>query len=449
MRPILALAIKDLRLLLRDRAGVFFTFFFPLIIAVFFGVIFSGSTREDPTMSLLLVDQDASRASRAFVRRLEQAEHFRIVERSEVEEARELVRRGSVPAVVILPPDFGADLSSPFASGGAEARLLVDPSRTAEAAMIRGALLEAAFAQLQEELTDPASLRRMLGDARAVLDDAEGIDPPFRAALRVFLPAAERFADSLEQQEQSGPTPAEPSGPQAQNRPDPSENADAEPAAFTPIRIDSTAVTRRQREGPPNYYAISFAQGALWSVIGATAGFAVSLVVERARGTLVRLRLAPITAAHILAGKALACYATVVLSMILLFILAAAFFGVRPDSPALLLLSIACIGVCFVGLMMLLSTLGRTEAAASGVGWAVLLLMAMVGGAMIPVFLMPDWLQTVGDFSPVSWSIRALEGAVWRGDTLSQMLRPLGVLLAIGVGAFALGAAIFARRVPT
>ena len=34
MQPIMALALKDLRLLLRMRAGLFFTFVWPLLIAV-------------------------------------------------------------------------------------------------------------------------------------------------------------------------------------------------------------------------------------------------------------------------------------------------------------------------------------------------------------------------------------------------------------------------------
>jgi ABC-type transport system involved in cytochrome c biogenesis permease component len=40
MIAIWTLAVKDLRILLRDKAGFFFTFFYPILIAVFMGVIF-------------------------------------------------------------------------------------------------------------------------------------------------------------------------------------------------------------------------------------------------------------------------------------------------------------------------------------------------------------------------------------------------------------------------
>jgi ABC-2 type transport system permease protein len=72
--------------------------------------------------------------------------------------------------------------------------------------------------------------------------------------------------------------------------------------------------------------------------------------------------------------------------------------------------------------------------------------MSMLGGGMFPLFLMPPWMQTVSNVSPVKWGILALEGGIWRGFTLSQMARPCGVLLAVGAAGFAAGSAILARR---
>jgi ABC-2 type transport system permease protein len=72
--------------------------------------------------------------------------------------------------------------------------------------------------------------------------------------------------------------------------------------------------------------------------------------------------------------------------------------------------------------------------------------MSMLGGGMFPLFLMPPWMQTVSNVSPVKWGILALEGGIWRGFTLSEMARPCAVLLAVGAAGFAAGTAILARR---
>ncbi len=78
---------------------------------------------------------------------------------------------------------------------------------------------------------------------------------------------------------------------------------------------------------------------------------------------------------------AAACFFTAAGIQVLVFTVGAMAFGVRPNSIALLALAILCACAAFVGIMMLLSVLGRTEQAVSGSAWAVVLVMSMIGGA--------------------------------------------------------------------
>jgi ABC-2 type transport system permease protein len=123
----------------------------------------------------------------------------------------------------------------------------------------------------------------------------------------------------------------------------------------------------------------------------------------------------------------------------LLYTIGYAFFGVRPSSWPLLAVASLSATVAFCGLMMLVATLGRTEQAASGTAWAILMPLSMVGGGMIPQFIMPPWMSAVGSVSPVKWAIRAIEGALWRGFTPAEMLLPCGLLLLVGLACFAVG----------
>ena len=89
--------------------------------------------------------------------------------------------------------------------------------------------------------------------------------------------------------------------------------------------------------------------------------------------------------------------------------------------------------------MMLVSTLGKTEQAASGAAWAIMMPLSMLGGGMVPQIAMPAWMSTAGNISPVKWAIRAIEGALWRDFTLTEMLLPCGILLVFGYICFAIG----------
>ena len=91
----------------------------------------------------------------------------------------------------------------------------------------------------------------------------------------------------------------------------------------------------------------------------------------------------------------------------------------------------------------LISVLGKTEQSAGGIGWAFLLIMSMTAGGMIPLMVMPPWMQTVSNISPVKWLILGMEGAIWRQFSISEMALPCGILLGVGVLFFALGVKIF------
>ena len=212
---------------------------------------------------------------------------------------------------------------------------------------------------------------------------------------------------------------------------------------WKPLEIEKRAL-RAERVGPSSPFDVTFPQGMIWGVIGCSLGFALSLVQERTRGTLTRLRAAPLSAGHVLAGKALACFTAIVTVEALLFAVGRLGFGVRPASWGLAAAAAVSVAICFVGIMMLVAVLGKTEQAASGLGWAIMMPLTMLGGGMVPLFAMPSWMQAAGTVSPVKWSILALEGAIWRGFTPAQLAVPCGVLIAVGVAGLVIGAWRFA-----
>jgi ABC-2 type transport system permease protein len=95
--------------------------------------------------------------------------------------------------------------------------------------------------------------------------------------------------------------------------------------------------------------------------------------------------------------------------------------------------------------MMTMSVLGRSDEAVGGASWFANILMAMIGGCMIPLAFMPEFLRTLSNLSPVKWGILAIEGAVWREFTLGEMILPCVILLGIGSLGIVLGARILSR----
>lgn len=415
MRPILALALKDLRLLLRNRGHLFFSFAWPLIIALLFGLVFGGSGKEG-SVPVAVVDEDATPASAALLQRLREAEGLKIQSHSR-DEAEQLVRRGKLPAAVVIPKGYGEASDRLFHGEPRRLELAVDPARKAEAAMLEGVLTGAAMQSFQELFTQPDRSRTMVDKALADLSASgayEGREDDER-----FLGELRRYMDRS--------VPAETGGGSQ---------------GWKPLQIDKH-VLQAETTRPRSAFEFTFPQGILWGVIGASLGFALSLVTERSRGTLTRLQMAPLERWHVLAGKALGCFTAILLVEGALLAVGALFFGVRPTSWGLLAVAGLSIAGCFVGLMMVVAVIGRTEQSASGLGWAIMMPLALFGGGMLPLFVMPQWMQGIGMLSPVRWSILALEGALWRGLGPAEMVLPCGVLLAVGVVGFTAGARLF------
>lgn len=426
MREIAAMALKDLRILLRDRSGFFFTLVWPLLIAVFFGVMFGGNraSEQASAIDIAVVDEDKTAGSQEFIEALDSGNEFSISVLDR-EQAFDAVKRRDAVAYVVLKPGFGEASRRVFWGEPPRVELGIDPARGAAAAMVEGILMKYASERMGQAISDQNAQRENIRSAREILAEDEDVTPEVRANLGRLFADLDRFMA-----EEAAYT-------------DSADTIQSGMSGLEPIRVERTDVAGAVYRGPRSAYAITFPQGVIWGLIGTAAGFAVSIVVERTRGTLFRLQTAPISRTSVLGGKALACFISIILMSIFLYVLAFFIFGLRPVSFPLLALAVVSSAVGFVGVMMLLAVSGKTEQAVGGIGWAVLIVMSMLGGGMIPLFFMPSWMRTIGNFSPVKWSVLAMEGAVWRGFSFVEMLKPCGILVGVGVICFALGVRVF------
>ena len=422
MHSMLTLTAKDLRLLARDKMALFWVLVFPLVFGLFFGVISGGGAGEQGKISIAFVDEDDSSASQALIKKLSDHGSLEVksadslhIDRLDETGAANAVRLGNLAAYVVIRKGFGESLIDFSGQSGTTIELGSDPTRKAESGLLQGIIMEAAYSQMGQQMTDPKQMAKQIDRAKEQLANAKDISPIQKATLQQFLGALNEFTQKADRQDMRA------GGPFGNN-----------------IRINQLAVSADQN-GPRSAFEITFPSAMLWAVLGCMTTFAISMVVERRQGTLLRLRVAPLTRTQILGGKGAACYVASAFAACVILIIGIVVFHVRVSNASYLLVAIACTAFCFVGVMVLVSMLGRTEQAVGGAASASMICMAMLGGGMIPLFFMPAWMQVVSNVSPVKWGILALEGAIWRGFSWSEMLLPCGILLAIGTVAFGLG----------
>jgi ABC-2 type transport system permease protein len=295
-----------------------------------------------------------------------------------------------------------------------------DPGRKMEGAYLEGLLAKAQFEVLAARFQDRPWMRQQTDTWRGEIIAADDLDPDDAQVFLRFFDAMNDFLEDVNEEDYESGLSGD---------------------MLSVARLD----VQHESDLPKTGFQITFPQAIIWAIISCAATFAVSIVRERTTGTFQRLRLGPISQAHILAGKGLACFFTCAFVAGMLTLGGRLIFKVPIGSPFLFAVGAACAVLCFVGLMMFVSTLGKTEQSVGGAGWAMLMIMAMFGGAMMPLAFMPSWMRNFSHFSPVKWSILAMEGAIWRHFSAGEMLLPCGVLLLIGLAFFLLGLLILRR----
>lgn len=425
MKTMFWIALKDLKLFSRDKVTLFFTLGFPIVMAVFFGKVFgAGSSPEERgKIKIILADEDQTEITRKVITTLKADERIDLSEKDQ-STALDEIRRGQATGLVVLPKGF-SKTAGVFWLPAPTVRLGFDPSKQAESGLIQAALMQSFGELADDRMQDPSSVKETMADSRRMLEQQSNMPLTTKLTLTTLY----GLVETLSEQAQAAPATTNTDG-------------SVEPGfKMEFVKFEELDVTRRVDPGSitaltqklRSPWDISFPQSMMWGLLSCAAGFATLIVKERSMGTHVRLQASPVPSGAILTGKAIACFiATVIVASVLIFVGTA--LGMRPKRWDLLVLAIPAIGICYAGLMMILSRLGNTEQAVSETAWGVCTILAMLGGGMIPVAFQPAFMQKLGVISPVRWSVLALEGAIWRDFSMAEMLQPIGMLLLFGIG---------------
>lgn len=153
-------------------------------------------------------------------------------------------------------------------------------------------------------------------------------------------------------------------------------------------------------------------------------------LIERQNGVIVRLRSFGVPSATLLLSKIIpylgvnAVQAALMLSVgvWLMPLLGADALQLRGIHWPALVLMLASISAAAVGLALLVACLVRTQAQAGAVVPILNVLMAAIGGIMVPKFVMPSFMQRLAELSPMNWGLEGLLTVVLRsGDTAAVM----------------------------
>lgn len=408
MHPLRAMVVKDLRLFFSDRRGVIMAFILPIALASFFGSIFSGNS--GPTrIPVAIVDEDQSAISKAIVTAVG-ADANLALSTPAADDARAAVKAGKTTVGVIIPRGFGEQAGRAFFGSAQkpELAMLYDPSKRAELGLVRGIMTEHVMRAVSSQVFSAQEGPRIIDETLASMDGYQ-LPPEQKATLKQMLTSARSFYGSL-----PANTPA----------------GGAAGGAFSmPYRVAEAAVTSGDLVAY-NGYAHSFAGMGIQFLLFSAIDLGIGVLLERQRGLWKRLRSAPLSRMTLLGGKALSGTVITLMTLLVSFGFAIVVFGVRISGSiaGFLAVCLAC-AMMAAAFGLLIASLGRTPAGSRGMSVMAVLLMVMLGGAWVPTFIFPVWLQKLTVVIPARWAVDGLDAMTWRGLGWQAAVMPTAVLL--------------------
>jgi ABC-2 type transport system permease protein len=359
-----AIAGVNLRRLVRDKTGAFFVFVFPFLIILAIGAAFGAGFTPNLGVVVSSTAGDLGRDLRA---RLEATEDLEVRAYPDADALRRAVERGQIEGGLTIPADYDERIR---AGDTVPLEVLARPSGSGQ------------------------ELQTTVG---AVVDEQS---VRVRAArFAVSEGAADGFDDGLALAEELE-------------------------ATFPRVEVDARTAGG-ERIG---VFETGAAQELILFVFLTSLSASAMLIETRRFGVTRRMLASPTSVATILVGEALGRYAIALLQALLIVGGTVVLFRVQWGNPVTTGLVVVLFALAATGAAMLMGSVLQNAAQAGAMGVFLGLVLAALGGCMVPLEVFPPLMYKIAHLTPHAWAIEALNGSMATSAGPVEVLTELTVL---------------------
>jgi len=399
-------ALKDLRLFIKDRRSMMLTFLLPITLITLFAFAFGGAGKgknEVTEYNLPVCDLDSTTASRAAIAALDSDKTVHVV-MVLLAPAQEDVKKGNKDCVLIFHKGFADSLTN---GSPMPVELQYDEAQEIQVGMLQKALFTT-LAMVPYQ--DGKNAQRMLNKQfdKMIGKDNDQLKNQVRTQFDTLFKSVEKGVDQ-----------------------NPHKNVEK---ISLGSEIKMTKLVQANEENSPGLIQ-AVAGTAIMMLLFSVAGMGASLLDEKQEGTLKKLLYSPMNPNSILFGKMMMANIISIMQLTIMFIYVQLFFGLDLIShiPSLVLMIVFTAYACS-SFGVFLASFAKSRQQVQGFSTLIVLIMSCIGGSMIPVFLMPGFMQKISVLSVNYWGIQGFYDIFWRKLALTDttFLSRLLVLFVIG-----------------
>jgi ABC-2 type transport system permease protein len=394
---------KDLKIFFTDKRAIILSLLLPIGLITLFALAFGGvggdDEEEGTPIAVLYADEDQTSSSKSIITELDAIPGIVCIA-TDTQSAKNQIKSGDQIANIIIHKGYEDALNN-----GADIpiELQYDQSRAMEISILQNLLVS------------------KISSVKGEKDADKGVD---RIMLNMFSNLPAQTQDSIRNNLKSG------------------LNKENEQEQL----ITMTSVVGEEESN--------------WGLIQAVAGTAIMMLLfsvrsigsgmleEKENGVLKKLLQSPITPFEILFGKMLTAVIVAIFQLSVMFIFSWLAFGldIFMNLPALIIMILTTAIACSA-FGVLLASIVRSKKQADSLSTIIILFMSAIGGSMIPLYIMPAFMQDAAVISVNYWSIQGFYDIFWRETGVAGVTQNAIVLMAITAGVLAISAFFFKKNI--
>lgn len=383
----------------RDRGALVMSFVLPAVVFLVFAAILSGATGDELRLKVVIANEKADPLAERLAVALADDRALAVVAPTVLSAAQAdaAVSTGVADAAIVIRRD-GRALDDLIGDGPAPVLVLTHPARMVAGAIVGGAVQRAYFAALPD-----AALRGVVSLVDSAIVE---LTPAQRAEAETAL--GTMSTNLAKSDGQTGPG-----------------------AALMGLVESQPAAQSRGPLDQVTYYAA--AVSALFVLLSAVHA-ASSIHDDRTSGLLDRVVAGPAGMAALVDGRALFLVGQGAAQAVVIFGVAWATYARQwPGGLWAWSLMTLALAVSGAGLTLGVACVCGSARQAQSASNVAILIAAAVGGSMVPRYLMPAWLQSLGWGSPNAWVIDGYIRALGPDPGRVGSVSAASVLVGIGI----------------
>lgn len=409
-----ATILKDIRILLRDKVGIVVMFGMPILLVLIITAIQNSTFQliNKNKIALLVCNRDTGKISEAFIQTVDKIGMFSMVKVSKNESDSGIIKRmhsKDALLAMIVPAGFSA-------------------TTNAKAKITAGKALNSFGLEGAKTNTDTNNMGPVSLYYQPVLQES------FRQSIKGAVYSALQLTESKEVLKSLYFSLNE------KTLPVKLENE----LLSNSIAINEIPVSHDGSIRVPNASQHNVPAWTIFAMFFVVISLGGSIVREKLSGSFIRLKTLPTNYFIAVLSKQITYLIVTMVQAAVIFaigILLFPYIGLPPlnlpaDIPGLILVTLIC-GYCAVSYAICVGVFAESQEQANGFGAVSIVILAAIGGLMVPSFAMPESFRTIMKLSPLHWCLEAyyslfLEGGKLK-DTLVNIIPLLIIIVCIQI----------------